>query len=75
MMENRSNIPYLIRLPNLSAYLSKLGGVLNHLNQFLIYFSWWHVSTIDRMKIMEIKIYIIVYSIIISIIVICNNKK
>jgi len=33
------------------------------------------MSTIDRMKIMKIKIYLIIFIIIMSIIIICNNKK
>jgi hypothetical protein len=33
------------------------------------------MSIIDKMKIMEIKIFIIIFIIIISIIIICNNKK
>ncbi len=37
----------------------------------------WHVSIIERMKKMElkIKIYLIIYITIISIIIICNNQK
>jgi hypothetical protein len=74
IMEYWLNIPYLIILPRLNAYLGRLSGLFNHLNYFKTYFRWWHVSRIDRMK-NNGKIYFLLFTVIISIIVICDNLK
>jgi len=75
IMEYWPNIPYLVKLLRLGAYLGRLGGLLNHLNFFKLNLGGDTCQNLIGWKIMEIKIFFIIYIIIISIIIICNNNK
>jgi len=66
---------FIIRLLKLGPYLGRLSGLFSHLNYFKPSFGGDTCQKLIAWKITKTKIYFIIYIIIISNIIIFNNKK